>query len=457
MSQFLNDASAYHSENPTVLDFDDATKLLSAGSTCDVYRTRWQRREVFVKRLKEEYRTSPLYLDALDKEFEIGVNLRHPSLPVYHAFQRDYIVMDYIDGATLADMIRSNDCWLTKEKNIIRLLKELIEVVDYLHRHNVVHCDIKPDNIMITANTHNLVLIDFDKCYTDALSDTSGNPSKYGLPATDVGRCSIDFHAIGILVEKLKREVDGFKFGNCKQFVEACYKQDVNCEDLKAVLAKAKASRGKLAVIVAACLITAGLLIGIAGYLIERNDRLEAGAAPDPAKEINSIGATTTLSGENAPETAVKTYGNVDADTETLSATIDKKEDPIHEPVALTQDEIHNAAKAKAAILDQRIQPTFKVLLDRLDRLQALKTDNSLSGQQLLDSIRRHNDLADEYITEAFAILNDIYPGLTEREAWRIMAYSKAYTGYTRRASPELREYGQEIERRFKAEGRTPQ
>ncbi|MDE5811537.1 MAG: protein kinase [Muribaculaceae bacterium] len=458
MSRFLNDASEYYSDNPTVVDFDDATKLLAAGSTCDIYRTRWQRREVFVKRLKEEYRAKPLYLDALDKEFEIGANLKHPSLPVYHAFERDYIIMDYIDGATLADMIRGKDKWLANEKNIVKLLRELIEVVGFLHRHNVVHCDIKADNIMITANNSNLVLIDFDKCYTDALNDTSGHPGKYGLSASDVGRSSIDFHAIGMLVEKLKKEVHGFKFGKYPRFVEACYEPDVNCEDLKDILAGpvSETSTNKLGVIVAAGMIIAGLLIGLIGYLVERNDKPDTLPVHGIAKELNSD--TLILSSDEIEvEPTVKNLDNANADSKVKSAMADKKDESTQYPIARSQDEIHDDAKEKAVILDQKIQPSFTVLLNDLDRLNTLKNDSTLSGQQLLDNIRRHSDLADEYMAEAFEILNETFPGLTDREAWRIIAFSKAYTGYTRRATPELNEYGHEMERRFKAEGRTPQ
>lgn len=133
-------------------------------------------------------------------------------------------------------MIKRKDPWLSKEKNIVTMLSELVDVVDYLHRHNVVHCDIKPDNIMITANTRNLVLIDFDKSYTDALGDTSGHPAKYGLTADEKGRVAIDFRAIGMLVEKLKASVHGFKFRGYKRFVKTCYGPDVNCEDLREYL-----------------------------------------------------------------------------------------------------------------------------------------------------------------------------------------------------------------------------
>ena len=236
MSQFLKQENEYSTEHSQGIDFDDAVKLPAGGSTCDIYKTRWQRRDVFVKRLKEEYRAKPLYLDALDKEFDVGVGLRHPSLPEYREFHRDYIIMDYIDGETLAVMIKRNDPWLTKEKNIVAMLRELIDAVDYLHRHNVVHCDIKPDNIMIRSNTKHLVLIDFDKSYTDALRDTSGHPSKYGLEVDEVGRTAIDFRGIGLVVEQFKSELPDFKLSVWEHFVKACYKPDASCEELTAIL-----------------------------------------------------------------------------------------------------------------------------------------------------------------------------------------------------------------------------
>lgn len=80
MSQFLKQENEYSIERSQGIDFDDAVKLSAGGSTCDIYKTRWHRRDVIIKRLKEPIRSKPLYLDALDKEFDVGVNLRHPSL-----------------------------------------------------------------------------------------------------------------------------------------------------------------------------------------------------------------------------------------------------------------------------------------------------------------------------------------------------------------------------------------
>lgn len=439
MSEFLKPADRYNAENPSEIDFDSAVKLPEGGSTCDIYRTKWQRRDVFIKRLKKPFRSKPLYLDALDKEFDIGVNLKHPSLPEYREFHRDYIVLDYIDGITLADMIKRHDPWLSNEKHIVKMLKELVDVVGYLHRHNVVHCDIKPDNIMITANGRNLVLIDFDKCYSDALSDTSGHPSKYGLPTDEKGRVAIDFRGIGMVVEKLKAGVPKFKFPQYKKFVKACYDPDVNCEVLEEILSEsvgAKDDSTAIKDVIKIILAFGGfaavcILIAFMGktFFEDADDYDDNPTTEITKEEIVEVSPGDSVITETANESVFGMPTNDDK-------------------AARTQVEILAEARKKAAVLDERIQPYFNELMAGLDQLMRLKYDKTYTAQQLLDSIRKHGDLADEYIAEAFAMLSDIYPGITDREAWRVMAYSKAYTGYTRRATPELKEYGKEIERR---------
>lgn len=220
----------------TCIDFSKATKLLGGGSTCDIYITTLHRRKVFVKRIKEELRDMPVYRAAFDKEYDIGVNLKHKSLPEYREFGGDYIVMDYIEGSTLADLIKNKDLWLTKEKNIIKILQDLLDVIDYLHQHNIVHCDIKADNIMITAGIRNLMLIDLDKCYTDWFNDTSGAASKFGLSLEKTGNVTLDFHGIGQIVELLIKTVTALKSKRLYIFKECCFKDNVDIDELKSLL-----------------------------------------------------------------------------------------------------------------------------------------------------------------------------------------------------------------------------
>ena len=443
MSEFLKCTDDYTVEYPSEINFGTAVRLPEGGSTCDIYRTKWQRRDVFVKRLKEMYRSNPLYLDALDKEFDIGAQLRHPSLPVYHEFHRDYIVLDYIDGQTLAEMIERQDPWLKKEKNIIRMLKELVDVVGYLHQHNIAHCDIKPDNIMITANGRNLVLIDFDKSYTDALNDTSGHPGKYGLTADAKGRFAIDFRGIGMVAEKLKANIPDFKFSNYKKFIKACFAADANCDDLLEILSlpiKSNYNKGVIKTILATGgLITVIILITFLGKNPSDNSNSVESPKDTQVEEIRKTEPNDSMIPENKPI-------NTPVNQPILSPT---------KRVPRTEAEITAEAKEMAAELDKRIKPYFSELMAGLDRLKELKDDPTYSAQQLLDSIRVILEPEEDCIAAAYGVLEDMYPGLTQREQARIMSYSKVYTGYKRREYPEGRAYRIEYERRAKDEGVT--
>ena len=410
MSQFLNSSDHLSRDSVHEIDFEEATRLTAGGSTCDIFRTRWQRREVFVKRLKEELRMMPLYLDALDKEFDVGVRLHHPSLPVYHEFHRDYIVMDYVDGLTLAEMIRRNDAWLTSERNVVKMLRELVEVVDYLHRHNVVHCDIKPDNIIITANTKNLVLIDFDKSYTDALADSSGHPGRYGLSVDDRGRTTIDFRAIAMVVERLRADVKGFRLSVGHKFVKACLDSDINSETLLEILSER--SRGgpvtKYIFIIVLTMMALGLLIGKVYFdrQPEYDVRSTEVVAPDAASQQEDSTAATVrrLSPESAPE-------------------------PQH-PAPMPQ------AIIEPTDLNANLEPLFNGLIAGLDKLDAMRADTTLSRQQLVENWEVYLALEEAVITDStVSVVTGLFPEISERKMSVMVSATDAYKSYLRRAN----------------------
>ena len=242
MSGFEN-----NSLNPSgAIDFSKAQKLQGTGTTCDIYVTTHYRRRVFVKRLKDSLRHNPINVAALEKEFEVGVSLKHKSLPEYREIHDDYIVMDFLEGATLSELLQKKDTWLSKEKNVTRLLNELIDVVDYLHQRNVVHCDIKPDNIILTIGNRNLMLIDLDKCFTDWLNDTSGSASKYGLTQNQPGDKSIDFHAIALLIDRILVAYPKIPKKRLNELKKLCLTKDISAADLKEFLTEDKRTGNKL-------------------------------------------------------------------------------------------------------------------------------------------------------------------------------------------------------------------
>ncbi len=217
------------------IDFATARRLGSGGSTCEAFVATFQRRRVFVKRLKAEFRDNPLYRAAFDKEFDLGVSLSHPSLPRYVGFGGDYIAMDFIEGDTLADLLARGDRRLRDRRFTARLLADLVGVVEYLHRRNIVHCDIKPDNIIVSPyDDRPATLIDLDKAYTSWLADTPGDPAKYGCSECADG--AIDFRGIGMIASRLGH----------RRLASACRGADVAVENLRQALRQQASGRGTM-------------------------------------------------------------------------------------------------------------------------------------------------------------------------------------------------------------------
>lgn len=450
MSRFLQDSN-FHDEPHGLIDFDDAIRLPEGGSTCDIYKTRWLRREVFVKRLKKEFRTNPIYLDALDKEYEIGINLKHPSLPDYRAFHRDYIVIDYIDGDTLAFMINRSDPWLRNEKNIVRMLREIVNATDYLHRHHVTHCDIKPDNIMITSNNHNVVLIDFEKSYTDALNDTSGDPSKYGLTVEDQGRTAIDFHGIGRTVDIIKEKVPGFRFRKYREFIKACQDNDCTADKLLEILdykTSSYTSFYKMVLTGIPFLIGIGVIAFRVFYDGNKDTNNLEDSVASVEKPLTTHNDMMVVPAEVSEQQSQKKETQIEIQKEPQNEMLKEPQNEISAApvIGITQEEHHALAKVRAEQFDKMVQHFYDELQVRLDSLVAFSEQPNITGGQLLERIRQHGDKEEEYFIETLAILDETFPNMTERETWRVLAYSNAYTGYKRRSSPILRELGHKVE-----------
>lgn len=115
---------------------------------------------VVMKKIKNRNLDSSL----LRNEVDILKRLHHPYLPqVYDIIEYEYdfyTVIDYIDGKDLEHFI--NDGYMFTESQLIKWLRQLCEVLDYLHCNNpqIIHTDIKPANIIVRDNG-DICLIDF--------------------------------------------------------------------------------------------------------------------------------------------------------------------------------------------------------------------------------------------------------------------------------------------------------
>lgn len=104
-------------------------------------------------------------LDCLRAEIEIMKRLDHPSIiklrEVFESPSKLYLVMELGAGGELFDRIQSEKKYC--EKDAAKILRQLLEAVQYLHAMNIAHCDIKPENVLFlnSDKESQLKLIDF--------------------------------------------------------------------------------------------------------------------------------------------------------------------------------------------------------------------------------------------------------------------------------------------------------
>ena len=210
------------------------------GATCHVYRKHLNGMQVAVKRLKSEFTSNPTYVAAYRKEFQIGQRLKHDALPTYREFKEDslgiYIVMDYVDGISLEDFIHISEGqeYFRSWDNVRSFFKQLLSVVGYLHRCGVIHCDIKPANIMLRHIDLGVMLLDLDKAYSDVLDTSHGGtvsvsaPLSYGEKPT----AQKDFVAVGKVMDCIAAAVTGFPRLRFRKFRNDCLSGTASIDSL---------------------------------------------------------------------------------------------------------------------------------------------------------------------------------------------------------------------------------
>lgn len=196
------ESSKFSDEQPR---FDAMEPIDSNGATCDTFRVKLYGKLHFLKRLKPAFVNDIRYQEAFRKEFETGYRLEHPNIVRYISLSDEGVLMEYVDGETLKQRIDSHPEYFNK-KNIEKLLRQLLDAVAYLHAHQVLHLDLKPDNIMLTRIGNDVKLVDLGFCYTDTFVDTQGRTDHFAAPEQlkhgNVDERT-DIYALGRIIEQL--------------------------------------------------------------------------------------------------------------------------------------------------------------------------------------------------------------------------------------------------------------
>jgi serine/threonine-protein kinase len=109
--------------------------------------------ELLIK-AKELFEREAEALESLGKHSQIPSLLAHLKID-----QEFYLVEEYIAGKTLAEEFVEKPNMT--EQEVISIVSELLEIIIFIHSHNIIHRDIKPSNIIRNQENNKLVLIDF--------------------------------------------------------------------------------------------------------------------------------------------------------------------------------------------------------------------------------------------------------------------------------------------------------
>ena len=125
--------------------------LIGAGGMGEVYRARDTRlkREVAIKVLPDAFANDPERLARFQREAELLATLNHPNIAQIHGIEDRALVLELVEGPTLADRIAQGPIPLDEALPIARQIAEALEAA---HERGVIHRDLKPANIKLTPD-----------------------------------------------------------------------------------------------------------------------------------------------------------------------------------------------------------------------------------------------------------------------------------------------------------------
>jgi len=215
MKETVEESSSFFvaPEIPAGLDLSTLKKIHDSQNGCfEIWRVDRMGRFRALKCLKPEHRGDPLYENLLRKEFEIGYSLRHPNICEYYAFgpQKNLgncIELEWVDGRTLETLVAEGK---PAPSLCDKILDELCDALSYIHSKQVLHCDLKPSNILVTYRGDTVKLIDFGFSDSDMhsfLKSAAGTRSYAAPELLAGGQASVrsDIWSLGLIIATLTR------------------------------------------------------------------------------------------------------------------------------------------------------------------------------------------------------------------------------------------------------------
>jgi len=136
--------------------------VLGRGGMAEVHMGRDVRlgRNVAVKTLRADLASDPTFQARFRREAQSAASLNHPAIVAVYDTGEDllngtplpYIVMEYVEGTTLRELLQSGRRLLPERA--LEIVAGVLQALEYSHRNGIIHRDIKPGNVMLTRSGH---------------------------------------------------------------------------------------------------------------------------------------------------------------------------------------------------------------------------------------------------------------------------------------------------------------
>src|SRR5579872_4426347 len=104
-------------------------------------------RDVAIKVLPDSFAADPDRLARFAREAQVLASLNHPNIAAIHGVEEGALILELVEGPTLAERIQQGP---TPPDEALQIARQIAEALEYAHERGVVHRDLKPANIKVT-------------------------------------------------------------------------------------------------------------------------------------------------------------------------------------------------------------------------------------------------------------------------------------------------------------------